>query len=55
MKCGKKCEVFSRVVGFYRPVSNWNKGKTEEFKDRKEFKEDIATNKHNEYYDVIKQ
>ena len=28
-------EVFSRVTGFFRPVQSWNKGKTEEFKDRK--------------------
>ena len=31
-------EVFSRVTGFFRPVQTWNKGKTEEFKDRKRFK-----------------
>lgn len=31
------CEVWSRVVGYYRPVSSWNDGKQEEFKDRKEF------------------
>ena len=31
-------EVFSRVTGFYRPVFDWNKGKKEEFKDRKRFK-----------------
>ncbi len=30
-------EVFSRVTGFFRPVQSWNKGKTEEFKDRKKF------------------
>jgi len=32
----EKCsvEVFSRVTGFFRPVQSWNKGKTEEFKDR---------------------
>ena len=36
----KKCnvEVFSRVTGFFRPVQSWNKGKTEEFKDRRKFK-----------------
>lgn len=34
-----KCEVFSRVVGYYRPVQNWNKGKAEEFKERREFNE----------------
>lgn len=27
-------EVYSRVVGYYRPVNNWNDGKREEFKDR---------------------
>jgi ribonucleoside-triphosphate reductase len=32
------CEVYSRVVGYLRPVQQWNEGKQEEFKDRKEFK-----------------
>lgn len=32
------CEVFSRVVGYFRPVNNWNEGKLEEFHDRKFFK-----------------
>jgi anaerobic ribonucleoside-triphosphate reductase len=32
------CEVYSRVVGYLRPVSQWNAGKQEEFKERKEFK-----------------
>ena len=27
-------EVYSRVVGYYRPVKNWNIGKQQEFKDR---------------------
>lgn len=36
--CGKDTEVWSRVVGFYRPVQNWNKGKKSEFKDRKEYR-----------------
>lgn len=31
-------EVYSRVVGYYRPVQNWNKGKKEEFFMRKTFK-----------------
>lgn len=35
--CGKDCEVYSRVVGYYRPVRNWNEGKRKEFQDRKEF------------------
>ncbi len=37
MKCGAKTEVYSRVCGYFRPVSNWNKGKKEEFKERKTF------------------
>jgi ribonucleoside-triphosphate reductase len=32
-----KCEIFSRVVGYMRPVGQWNKGKQEEFKERVEF------------------
>jgi ribonucleoside-triphosphate reductase (formate) len=32
------CEVYSRVVGYLRPVQQWNQGKQEEFKDRKEYK-----------------
>ncbi len=35
--CTQKTEVFSRVVGFYRPVQQWNMGKKEEFENRKEF------------------
>ena len=31
------CEVFSRVVGYYRPLQNWNAGKIEEYNDRKFF------------------
>ena len=33
--CGNKTEVYSRITGYYRPVQNWNDGKTQEFKDRK--------------------
>lgn len=32
--CGMPTEIYSRVTGYYRPTSNWNKGKQEEFKDR---------------------
>ena len=38
-KCGAICEVFSRVCGYFRPVTNWNKGKQEEFKERKVFED----------------
>lgn len=36
-QCGKDTEIWTRVVGFHRPVQAWNKGKKEEYKDRKEF------------------
>jgi hypothetical protein len=46
----KSCnvEVFSRVTGFFRPVQSWNKGKTEEFTDRKRFiiSEEVCTEKN---------
>lgn len=29
------CEIYSRVVGYYRPLNQWNKAKQEEFKERK--------------------
>jgi len=34
----QKTEVYSRIVGYIRPVEQWNAGKAEEYKDRKEFK-----------------
>jgi ribonucleoside-triphosphate reductase (formate) len=37
-KCGKSCEVYSRVVGYLRPVQQWNDGKKEEYKMRSVFK-----------------
>ena len=36
--CGKKTEVYSRITGYYRPVQNWNDGKSQEYKDRKNYK-----------------
>lgn len=36
-KCGSKTEVYSRITGYYRPIQNWNDGKTEEYKNRKEY------------------
>lgn len=40
--CSQVCDVYSRVVGYFRPVRNWNEGKQEEFKQRLEYKEKIA-------------
>ena len=36
-KCGEDTEVYSRITGYYRPVKNWNAGKSKEYKDRKEY------------------
>ena len=35
--CGKKTEVYSRITGYYRPVQNWNDGKSQEYQDRKTY------------------
>ena len=35
--CGKKAEVYSRIPGYYRPVQNWNDGKSQEYQDRKTY------------------
>jgi len=34
----QECEVYSRIVGYLRPLSQWHKGKIEEYKDRVPFK-----------------
>jgi ribonucleoside-triphosphate reductase len=39
--CEKECEVYSRVVGYYRPVGRWNAGKQEEFRLRSKFDSSI--------------
>ena len=36
-KCGKPAEVYSRITGYYRPVNNWNDGKSQEYKERKTY------------------
>ena len=46
-----RCEVYSRIVGYLRPVQNWNKGKRQEFVERKEYvigelEESRATDAH---------
>ncbi len=37
-KCGRQTEVYSRIVGYFRSVRLWNKGKKQEFEDRRLFK-----------------
>ncbi|PIY60166.1 hypothetical protein COY95_03180 [Candidatus Woesearchaeota archaeon CG_4_10_14_0_8_um_filter_47_5] len=38
--CGKQCEVYTRIVGYFRPVQRWNDGKKEEYKFRQEYLEE---------------
>lgn len=38
-QCGIETEVYSRIVGYFRPLKQWNNGKKEEFKDRLEYSE----------------
>ena len=47
--CGQETEVYSRVTGYYRPVNRWNRGKQEEFKERKTF--EINRRTIDKYYD----
>lgn len=41
-RCGAKCEVYSRVVGYFRPVDQWNDGKQSEFRIRRTFDKSVA-------------
>lgn len=36
-KCQARTEVWARVCGFFRPLNQWNKGKRQEFADRKTY------------------
>ena len=45
-ECGKDTEVYSRITGYYRPVQNWNAGKTQEYKDRTEYVIENSVLKH---------
>jgi len=36
-ECGERCEVYSRVVGYIRPVGQWNEGKKAEYSERVPF------------------
>ncbi|MDD2648406.1 MAG: ribonucleoside triphosphate reductase [Eubacteriales bacterium] len=46
--CGENTEVYSRITGYYRPVQNWNNGKSQEFKDRKlyDIEHSVLKNSH---------
>jgi len=38
----QRCEVYSRVMGYHRPLAYWNPGKRQEYADRRLFREDRA-------------
>lgn len=48
-RCGRECEVYSRIVGYFRPVAQWNRGKKQEFKDRKVFNINKQTQRKNNH------
>ncbi len=52
--CGRKTEVYSRVVGYFRPVENWNNGKKEEFRMRMEFNLNAMEGRWKVYRDIAK-
>ena len=43
--CGCKTEIYSRITGYYRPVQNWNDGKLQEYKNRKEYDINLSLQK----------
>ena len=45
-ECGESAEVYSRITGYYRPVQNWNVGKTQEYKERREYVIDRSVLRH---------
>ncbi len=49
--CGKRTEIYSRITGYYRPVQNWNDGKSQEFKDRKVY--NIAQSMQNRFAEAV--
>lgn len=53
--CGRTCEIYSRVVGYLRPVKQWNEGKSEEFRTRKTYEVNIETRSADQYKSVAKK
>lgn len=54
-KCQATCQVYSRIVGYMRPVSQWNNGKQQEFKDRKLFKTLPEEGFNRRHFDALPQ
>lgn len=41
-ECNENTEVYSRITGYYRPVQNWNEGKSQEYKERKLYQPEVS-------------
>ncbi len=52
-ECGEKTEVYSRITGYYRPVQNWNDGKSQEFKERKLYDIEHSVLRHEGVIDAV--
>lgn len=48
------CEVYSRIVGYYRPVQNWNVGKKQEFMERKTYDKSLYGEERNDNQKLYK-
>ena len=52
-RCGAETEIYSRITGYYRPVKNWNDGKSQEFRERKVY--EVTKSRSFEPTVVVKQ
>ena len=53
--CGAETEVWSRIMGYFRPVSQWNHGKKSEYKERKEYIAPMHVEKKEEIRSEMKE
>ena len=53
--CGSRTEVYSRITGYYRPVQNWNDGKTAEYHDRRTYEPENSVLVHSHKDECEKQ
>ena len=54
-ECGESAEVYSRITGYYRPVQNWNEGKSQEYKNRKLYDMNKARNMSDQMNHIAKE
>jgi len=51
--CGEETEVYTRIVGYYRPVQNWNLGKKSEYKERTSFASSAEPGANSKFNDAV--